>query len=43
MPMTRSGLSSLMGYANGGDIFGGDTNFRDDTKDLDQIIDVNDL
>ena len=39
--MSRTGLSSLMGYANGGDIFGGSTNFKDDTRDLDQIIDVN--
>ena len=39
--MSRSGLSSLMGYANGGDLFGGSTNFKDDTQDLDQIIDAN--
>ena len=39
--MSRSGLSSLMGYANGGDLFGGNTNFKDDTQDLDQIIDAN--
>ena len=41
MTMSRSGLSSLMGYANGGDLFGGSTNFKDDTQDLDQIIDAN--
>ena len=41
MTMSRSGLSSLMGYANGGDLFGGNTNFKDDTQDLDQIIDAN--
>ena len=41
--MSRSGLSSLMGYANGGDLFGGNTNFKDDTQDLDQIIDANEI
>ena len=41
MTMSRSGLSSLMGYANGGDLFGASTNFKDDTQDLDQIIDAN--
>ena len=41
MTMSRSGLSSLMGYANGGDLFGSSTNFKDDTQDLNQIIDAN--
>jgi len=41
--MSRAGLSSLMGYANGGDLFGGSTNFKDDTQDLDQIIDANEI
>jgi len=43
MTMSRAGLSSLMGYANGGDLFGGNTNFKDDTQDLDQIIDANEI
>ena len=43
MPMSRTGLSSLMGYANGGDIFGGSTNFKDDTQDLADIEDANEI
>ena len=41
--MSRTGLSSLMGYANGGDIFGGSTNFKDDTQDLADIEDANEI
>jgi hypothetical protein len=41
--MSRTGLSSLMGYANGGDLFGGSTNFKDDTKDLADIEDANEI
>ena len=43
MPMSRTGLSSLMGYANGGDLFGGSTNFKDDTQDLADIEDANEI
>jgi|TARA_R110002072_G_scaffold297707_1_gene470747 hypothetical protein len=32
-----------MGYANGGDIFGGSTNFKDDTQDLADIEDANEI
>ena len=41
--MSRTGLSSLMGYANGGDLFGGSTNFKDDTQDLADIEDANEI
>jgi len=43
MTMSRAGLSSLMGYANGGDLFGGSTNFKDDTQDLADIEDANEI
>jgi len=43
MPMSRTGLSSLMGYAKGGDIFGTSTNFVEDTKDLADIEDANEI
>ena len=40
MPMTRSGLSSLMGYAPGG-IVGLETDYKRDTGGLDSIVDAN--